>query len=49
MRTTCLYCEREGRETPLIHVGHWGFCPIHSAAHLAALGIKPPPKPGGTT
>lgn len=37
MRDTCLYCEQQGVRTKLVRVGHWGLCPTHSAAYLAAL------------
>lgn len=40
LRTTCRYCEEEGRETQLVPVGHWGLCPIHSKEYLdAALEV----------
>lgn len=41
LRQTCIYCEQEGRETPLLQLDHWGFCPIHSADYLRSIGVQP--------
>ena len=40
-RTTCLYCEQEGRETPLIQTDWGGCCPLHSRDFLLGLGVDP--------
>jgi hypothetical protein len=49
-RSTCLYCEADGVETPLVWTVRGGCCPIHSAAFLeglertarAVLGMRKP-------
>lgn len=46
MRTTCLYCEREGVKTELVRVGHWGVCPVHSAEYLKSMGVVLPDTEG---
>lgn len=32
-RTTCLYCELDGVETPLVMADRW-CCPVHSREYL---------------